>query len=204
MTKRNAFAAKRRNDEFLENQTAWKNLPVSGHLNFILTALLSHICLKTEDLVQQTVNYIKTINFWMTNFLPSQIWINFRKSQEISRFSDKGIPKNFRSEISLCRFDTLIRNKGLIVTICKKHLLSKLNNLCNKFLLISETVPLHKLSHVNMNKNNVKRLWCELRFVPFVPAYLCKQTSKNSFKICGIPRWAKNRSPQSPRPNLSY
>ena len=113
MTKRNAFAAKRRNDEFLENQTAWKNLPVPRHLNFILTALMPHICLKTEGLVQRTVNCIKTINFLMTNFSPSQIWINFRKSQEISRFSYKGISKNFRSEISFCRFDTLTRNKGL-------------------------------------------------------------------------------------------
>ena len=120
MTNGNAFAAKRRNDEFLENQTAWKNLPMPGHLNFILTALLSHICLKSEDLVQQTVNCIKAINFWMTNFSPSQIWINFRKSQEISRFSNKGIAKNFRSEISLCRFDTLTRNKGLTTTYLQK------------------------------------------------------------------------------------
>ena len=72
MTKRNAFAAEPRNDEFLENQTAWKNLPVPGHLNFILTALVSHICLKTEGLVQQTINCIKTTNF-LINFSPSQI-----------------------------------------------------------------------------------------------------------------------------------
>ena len=90
-----------------QNQTAWKNSPVPGHLNLILTARMSYICLKTQGRVQQAFNCIKLIIFFKAKISPSQTWVNFRKSHEISRFLDKDITKNFRSEIFLCRVDSL-------------------------------------------------------------------------------------------------
>ena len=62
------------NDEFLENRPkpdSVKNSPVPGHLNVILTARMSEICLKTQGRVQQVINCIKTIIFLKVKISPS-------------------------------------------------------------------------------------------------------------------------------------